>query len=63
MEMDSTATARGVSTCNQAVQAAKELCDVCNLFGYGEIKPAGSAYYSGSMIEIFQKVERDYGGW
>ncbi len=44
---------------DKAVQAAKDLCDVCNLFGYGEIKPAGSAYYSGSMIEIFQKVEKE----
>jgi len=41
----------------RAVQAAKELCDVCNLFGYGEIKPAGSAYYSGSMLEIFKQIE------
>ncbi len=43
----------------RAVQAAEELCDVCNLFGYGEIKPSGSAYYSGSMLEIFGKIQRD----
>lgn len=44
---------------DRAVEAAQELCDKCNLFGYGEIKPAGSAYYSGSMIEIFNKVQRE----
>ena len=42
----------------KALQAAKELCDACNLFGYGEIKPSGSAYYSGSMMEVFKKIER-----
>lgn len=44
---------------DRAVKAALELCDVCNLFGYGEIKPSGSAYYSGSMLDVFSKVERD----
>ena len=43
----------------KAIQAAQELCDVCNLFGYGEIKPSGSAYYSGSMLEVFEKIDRD----
>lgn len=43
----------------RAVKAAEELCDVCNLFGYGEIKPAGSAYYSGSMLEVFGQIKRD----
>lgn len=43
----------------RAVDAARELCDVCNLFGYGEIKPSGSAYYSGSMLEVFDQVEKD----
>ena len=43
----------------RAVQAALELCDRCNLFGYGEIKPAGSAYYSGSMLEVFKQITRD----
>ena len=41
----------------RAVSSAKELCDVCNLFGYGEIKPAGSAYYSGSMLEIYSNID------
>lgn len=43
----------------RAVKAAEELCDVCNLFGYGEIKPAGSAYYSGSMLEVFGQVKKE----
>lgn len=43
----------------RAVEAAKELCTVCNLFGYGEIKPSGSAYYSGSMVEVFQQIDAD----
>jgi uncharacterized protein len=43
----------------RAVQAAEELCDLCNLFGYGEIKPSGSAYYSGSMLEVFSNIKKD----
>lgn len=43
----------------RAVTAAEELCEVCNLFGYGEIKPSGSAYYSGSMLEVFGQIKRD----
>ncbi len=43
----------------RAVQAAEELCTVCNLFGYGEIKPSGSAYYSGSMLEVFRQVKNE----
>ncbi len=44
---------------DRAVQAAEQLCDVCNLFGYGEIKPSGSAYYSGSMLDVFKKIEKE----
>lgn len=44
---------------DRAVEAANELCQVCNLFGYGEIKPAGSAYYSGSMLEIFGQITHE----
>ncbi len=40
----------------QALQAAEELCDICNLFGYGEIKPDGGTYYSGTMMDVFKKV-------
>lgn len=43
----------------RALEAARELCAVCNLFGYGEIKPTGSAYYSGSMVDIFSQVTEE----
>ena len=42
-----------------ALKAGKELCDVCNLFGYGEIKPLGSRYYESSMLNIFRRLEAD----
>lgn len=43
----------------RALESARELCAVCNLFGYGEIKPTGSAYYSGSMVDIFSQVTEE----
>ena len=43
---------------DRALEAANELCDLCNLFGYGEIKPSGSAYYSGSMLDVFGAIEK-----
>lgn len=42
-----------------ALKAAAELCDVCNLFGYGEIKPLGSGYYESSMLDILRDIEHD----
>jgi len=42
-----------------ALRSAKELSDVCNLFGYGEIKPLGSRYYESSMLNIFRRLEAD----
>ncbi len=42
-----------------ALKAAKELADVCNLFGYGEIKPLGSRYYESSMLNIFRRLDAD----
>jgi len=39
-----------------ALKAAQELCEVCNLFGYGEIKPQGSHYYESSMLEVFRQL-------
>ncbi|HLC95397.1 MAG TPA: DUF444 family protein, partial [Patescibacteria group bacterium] len=42
-----------------AVKAVRELCTVCNLFGYGEIKPKGSREYESSMLNIFRKIELD----
>jgi sporulation protein YhbH len=43
-----------------ALRAAKELADVCNLFGYGEIKPLGSRYYESSMLNIFRRLDADH---
>lgn len=42
-----------------ALRAAKELCEICNLFGYGEIKPLGSHYYESSMLDMFRRLEAD----
>ena len=42
-----------------AIKAAKELCEVSNLFGYGEIKPLGSHYYESSMLDMFRRIEAD----
>jgi sporulation protein YhbH len=43
----------------QALRAARDLSDVCNLFGYGEIKPLGSRYYESSMLNIFRRLDAD----
>src|SRR5271163_588098 len=40
-----------------ALRAAKELSEICNLFGYGEIKPLGSLYYESSMLNVFRRLE------
>jgi sporulation protein YhbH len=40
-----------------ALRTAQELTDICNLFGYGEIKPLGSRYYESSMLNIFRRLE------
>lgn len=42
-----------------ALRAALELCDVCNLFGYGEIKPFGPQYYENSLFELFRHLRAD----
>jgi hypothetical protein len=42
-----------------ALRAAEELTEVCNLFGYGEIKPLGSRYYESSMLNVFRRLEAD----
>ncbi|MBI4514503.1 MAG: DUF444 family protein [Deltaproteobacteria bacterium] len=42
-----------------ALRTAHELAQVCNLFGYGEIKPLGSRYYESSMLNIFRRLEAD----
>jgi len=40
-----------------AIAAARELCEVTNLFGYGEIKPRGAGYYGSSLLETFRKID------
>ena len=40
-----------------ALRAARELAEVCNLFGYGEIKPLNSGSYGDSLLELFEKIE------
>ena len=42
-----------------AIKSAKELCEVCNLFGYGEIKPLGSHYYESSMLDMFRRIDAE----
>jgi uncharacterized protein len=42
-----------------AIKAATELAGVCNLFGYGEIKPLGSRYYESSMLNVFRRLDAD----
>jgi uncharacterized protein len=41
------------------LKAAEELCEVCNLFGYGEIKPRPSGFYEGTMLDLFRNVRAD----
>ena len=42
-----------------ALQAAKQLAEISNLFGYGEIKPLGSGYYGSSMIQFFSQLQAE----
>ena len=42
-----------------ALKAAAELAGICNLFGYGEIKPLGSRYYESSMLNIFRRLDAE----
>jgi hypothetical protein len=39
-----------------ALRRAQELCEACNLFGYGEIKPHGHYAYESSMMTVFRKL-------
>jgi uncharacterized sporulation protein YeaH/YhbH (DUF444 family) len=39
-----------------AKRCAESLCEVCNLFGYGEIKPSGGFTYESSMMTVFQNL-------
>ena len=40
-----------------ALRAARELCNICNLFGYGEIKPLNSGSYGNSLLELFDQLQ------
>jgi uncharacterized protein len=40
-----------------ALKSAEELAEICNLFGYGEIKPLGSRYYESSMLNVFRRIQ------
>jgi len=42
-----------------ALKTANELAQVCNLFGYGDIKPLGSRYYESSMLNIFRRLDAE----
>ncbi len=42
-----------------AIKAAKDLLKVCNLFGYGEIKPGRISNFESSMFKIFEQIKAD----
>lgn len=42
-----------------ALRSAREIAQISNLFGYGEIKPLGSGYYGSSMIQFFSHLQAD----
>jgi hypothetical protein len=42
-----------------ALAAARQLAEVANLLGYGEIKPLGSGYYGSSMVPFLSQLETD----
>lgn len=42
-----------------ALAAAAQLCEVCNLFGYGEIKPLETYYRGDSMLDLFGKLSAE----
>lgn len=41
----------------QTLKAARELCKICNLFGYGEIKPTRSHWDNSSMLQVFKEMK------
>src|SRR3546814_4299010 len=43
----------------EARKAAQELCEVANLFGYGEIKPHDSFGAQHSLLQVFRSVDAD----
>ena len=42
-----------------AIQGARQIAKIANLFGYCEIKPLGSGYYGNSMIQFFSQLQAD----
>jgi sporulation protein YhbH len=40
-----------------ALRAAKALCEIANLVGYGEIKPLNSSHYEDSMLQLFKSMQ------
>jgi uncharacterized sporulation protein YeaH/YhbH (DUF444 family) len=45
------------SDSDAALQSARKLTEVCNLFGYGEIKPSSSSAYESSMMRVFRDLD------
>jgi hypothetical protein len=43
----------------EARKAAKELCAVCNLFGYGEIKPPAAHASESTMLDLFKGLDAE----
>jgi uncharacterized sporulation protein YeaH/YhbH (DUF444 family) len=43
----------------EALKLAGELSEQCNLFGYGEIKPAGRRWHEDSMLQLFSSLDAD----
>ncbi len=43
----------------EACNAAQELCDVCNLFGYGEIKSEAEYFGATSMRKVFERLDAE----
>ncbi|WP_372015019.1 YeaH/YhbH family protein [Tistrella mobilis] len=41
---------------DRTVAAANELCEVSNLFGYGEIKPNAWRFRDATMLDVFRRV-------
>jgi len=41
----------------EALRAAGDLARICNLFGYGEIKPPVSYQRDSTMLELFERLD------
>lgn len=42
-----------------AMKAVRELCDLCNMFGYVEIKPAENGYYASTLIPPYTEISKE----